>query len=72
MVSKKLNLKSREALAELSLHDKNAYLQEVAGLIMAVRGEEPRRSLPPEELCRGTRPMAMSRCLINDRKVACR
>ncbi|WSH68666.1 hypothetical protein U8Q05_31010 (plasmid) [Rhizobium ruizarguesonis] len=41
MASKKLNLKSREALAELSLHHKNAYLQEVAGLIMAVRGEDP-------------------------------
>ncbi|MGO4486556.1 replication initiator protein A (plasmid) [Rhizobium leguminosarum] len=41
MASKKLNLKSREAFAELSLHHKNAYLQEVAGLIMAVRGEDP-------------------------------
>ncbi|UIY27908.1 hypothetical protein LZK76_36000 (plasmid) [Rhizobium leguminosarum] len=41
MASKKLNLKSREAFAELSLHHKNAYLQEVAGLIIAVRGEDP-------------------------------
>lgn len=41
MASKKLNLKSREAFAELSLHDKNAYLQEVAAEIMAARGEEP-------------------------------
>ncbi|MBX4964124.1 replication initiator protein A [Rhizobium lentis] len=41
MASKKLNLRSRKAFAELSLHDKNAYLQEVAGLIMAVRGEDP-------------------------------
>lgn len=41
MASKKLNLKSREAFAELSLHDKNAYLQEVAGIIMNARGEDP-------------------------------
>ncbi|MBY3027408.1 replication initiator protein A [Rhizobium leguminosarum] len=41
MASKKLNLKSREAFAELSLYEKNAYLQVVAGLIMAARGEDP-------------------------------
>lgn len=41
MAVKKLNLKSREAFAELSLHDKNAYLQEVAAQVMEARGEEP-------------------------------
>lgn len=41
MAVKKLNLKSREAFAELSLHDKNAYLQDVAAQIMTARGEEP-------------------------------
>lgn len=41
MAVKKLNLKSREAFAELSLHDKNAYLQEVSAEIMYARGEEP-------------------------------
>ncbi len=41
MASKKLNLKSREAFAELSLYDKNAYLQQVAAEIMAARDEEP-------------------------------
>ena len=41
MAVKKLNLKSREAFAELSLHEKNAYLQEVADQVMAARGEEP-------------------------------
>lgn len=41
MASKKLNLKSREAFAELSLYDKNAYLQQVAAEIMAAREEEP-------------------------------
>jgi len=41
MASKKLNLKSREAFAELSLHDKNAYLQQVAAQIMTARGENP-------------------------------
>lgn len=41
MAVKKLNLKSREAFAELSLHDKNAYLQEVASQVMEARGEEP-------------------------------
>lgn len=41
MAVKKLNLKSREAFADLSLHDKNAYLQQVADEIMAARGEEP-------------------------------
>lgn len=40
MATKKLNLKSREAFAELSLHDKNNYLQEAAAQIMAARGEE--------------------------------
>lgn len=40
MASKKLNLKSREAFADLSLHDKNAYLQEVADQVMAARGED--------------------------------
>lgn len=40
MAVKKLNLKSREAFADLSLHDKNAYLQQVADEIMAARGEE--------------------------------
>lgn len=39
MAVKKLNLKSREAFAELSLHDKNAYLQDVATQIMTARGE---------------------------------
>jgi plasmid replication initiation protein len=41
MAVKKLLLKSREAFAELSLHDKNAYLQEVAAEVMAARGEDP-------------------------------
>ncbi|MDH1271205.1 replication initiator protein A [Rhizobium pusense] len=40
MATKKLHLKSREAFADLSLHDKNAYIQEVAAEIMAARGEE--------------------------------
>lgn len=41
MAITKLHLKSREAFAELALHDKNAYLQEIAGKIMMARGEEP-------------------------------
>lgn len=41
MAVKKLNLKSREAFADLSLHDKNAYLQQVVDEIMAARAEEP-------------------------------
>lgn len=41
MAVKKLNLKSREAFAELSLHDKNGYLQEISAEIMTARGEEP-------------------------------
>lgn len=41
MAIKKLHLKSREDFANLSLHDKNAYLQGVAAEIMATRGDEP-------------------------------
>lgn len=41
MAVKKLHLKSREAFAELSLHDKNAYLQDISAEIMAARSEEP-------------------------------
>jgi plasmid replication initiation protein len=41
MSMKKLHLKSREDFAELSLHDKNAYLQDVAAQVMTARGEEP-------------------------------
>ncbi|MDQ0458289.1 replication initiator protein A [Rhizobium paknamense] len=41
MAIKKLHLKSREDFADLSLHDKNAYLQGVAAEIMTARGEEP-------------------------------
>lgn len=40
MAVKKLHLKTREAFAELSLHDKNAYLQNVVGQIMQARGDE--------------------------------
>lgn len=36
----KLNLITREAFAALSLHEKNSYLQGVAGEIQAARGEE--------------------------------
>ncbi len=41
MAIKKLHLKSREDFADLSLHDKNAYLQGVAAEIMTARGDEP-------------------------------
>lgn len=40
MAIKKLNLKSREDFADLALHDKNAYLQQVADEIMEARGDE--------------------------------
>ncbi len=40
MATKKLNLKTREAFADLSLHEKNAYLQEVADQIADARGDE--------------------------------
>ena len=40
MAIKKLNLKTREAFADLSLHEKNAYLQEVADQIADARGDE--------------------------------
>lgn len=40
MATKKLHLKTREAFAELSLHEKNAYLQEVADQIADVRQDE--------------------------------
>lgn len=40
MARVRLHLKSREDFAALSLHEKNAYLQEVAQRIMKVRGEE--------------------------------
>lgn len=51
MATRKLNLKSREDFAALSLHDKNAYLQQVADEIMAARAEEP-FSLDKEALAR--------------------
>lgn len=41
MAIKKLHLKSREDFADLSLHDKNAYLQGVAAEIMTARGDDP-------------------------------
>ena len=40
MATKKLHLKTREAFAELSLHEKNAYLQEVADQIADARADE--------------------------------
>lgn len=40
MATKKLHLKTREAFADLSLHEKNAYLQEVANQIAEVRGDD--------------------------------
>ena len=40
MATKKLHLKTREAFAELSLHEKNAYLQEVADQIADARQDE--------------------------------
>ncbi|KQZ56261.1 replication protein [Rhizobium sp. Root149] len=40
MATKKLHLKTREAFAELSLHEKNAYLQEVADQIADARGDD--------------------------------
>jgi plasmid replication initiation protein len=40
MARVRLHLKSREEFAELSLHEKNAYLQEVAQRVMKERGEE--------------------------------
>lgn len=39
--ARKLPLKSREEFSALSLHDKNAYLQDVANQMMATRGEAP-------------------------------
>src|SRR5215217_7179516 len=39
MARMKLDLKSRDAFAALALHDKNAYLQEVAERIAKARGE---------------------------------
>ena len=51
MAVHKLNLKSREAFAELSLHDKNAYLQQVADEVMAARAED-RFELDKEALAR--------------------
>lgn len=39
MATKKLNLKTREQFAELKLHDKNAYIQEVADRIADARGD---------------------------------
>ncbi|PLK68686.1 replication protein [Rhizobium sp. TH135] len=39
MAVKKLHLKTREAFADLSLHEKNAYLQEVADQIADTRGD---------------------------------
>lgn len=41
MTIRKLNLKTREAFAQLSLHEKNAYLQDVARQVMLLRGEDP-------------------------------
>ena len=40
MAIKKLNLKSRDEFAELTLHEKNAYVQEVANKIADLRGDE--------------------------------
>lgn len=40
MATKKLHLKTREAFADLSLHEKNAYLQEVADQIADARGDD--------------------------------
>lgn len=40
MATKKLHLKTREAFAELSLHEKNAYLQEVADQIADARQDD--------------------------------
>ncbi|ACA17854.1 replication protein [Methylobacterium sp. 4-46] len=40
MARVRLHLKSREDFAALSLHEKNAYLQDVAERVMKVRGEE--------------------------------
>ena len=39
MARLKLDLKTREQFAELSLHEKNAYLQDVAGRVAEARGE---------------------------------
>lgn len=40
MAVRKLNLKSRECFSELSLHEKNSYLQEIAAEIIAARNEQ--------------------------------
>jgi plasmid replication initiation protein len=40
MTIKKLHLKTREAFADLTLHDKNAYLQDIASQVLKARGED--------------------------------
>jgi plasmid replication initiation protein len=40
MATKKLSLKTREEFAELSLHEKNAYVQEIANQIADIRADD--------------------------------
>jgi plasmid replication initiation protein len=51
MAKLKLSLKTREEFAELSLHDKNDYLQAVAAQVARARGDEP-QPLNKESLSR--------------------
>ena len=46
MARVKLDLKTRDQFAALSLHEKNDYLQEVARRVTAARGEARLRVLP--------------------------